>query len=114
MATPIAQSSAWRKLLDGEDGEDVDELLVDGLVDLDGPGDGDIDNLVVLHPYHHIPLALLEGLDGSDAKTAGKNPVHCCGSSAPLKVSEYRYPHIELRILLSHPFGVVHRAAVLL
>lgn len=49
--------------LDGKGVKDIDKLFGDGLVELYGAADRDIDYLVIVYAYHDIALTLVEGGD---------------------------------------------------
>ena len=51
--------------------EDVEQVAVDGTVFLNGTGEGDIDNLVVVDADHDVAKPFLDGLDrGSPIRLA--------------------------------------------
>ena len=72
--------------LHGENVEDGDELLVDGLVHLDGAGDGHVHDFVVLDADHDVALALQKRLDGGVAHPGREDPVIGRRGAAPLQV----------------------------
>ena len=91
--------------------EHVDELLVDGLVFLDGGVEGHIHDFVVADAYHHVALAIEQGIDAGGSHAAGDDAVVSCGAPATLQVSEDGYADIELRELVANALSIVHGSA---
>ena len=98
---------------DGQDGQDVDEFLVDWLVQLYGFADRNVDDLVVGDADHDVALAFLQGLYAGVAQTAGQDTVVGGWAAAALEVAKDGDTDVIFGIFLSYSFGVVHRAAVL-
>ena len=92
--------------------EHLDEFLVEGFVRADALGEGHIDHLVVAHADHDVALALLDGLDGPHACTAGQDAVVGRGAAAALQVAQYGDAHVEAGELLLHTVGIVEGAAL--
>ena len=106
-------SGTLRRRLNGQDGQNVDEFLVDRFIQFDGLSDRNVKNLVVGDTDHNVPLALLQSLDAGVAEAAGEDPVVGGRASSTLEMAQDGDTDIIFRILLPHPFGVVHRSPVL-
>ena len=106
-------SGTRRRRLNGQDGQNVDEFLVNRFIQFDGLSDRNVNDLVVGDTYHDVPLALLQSLDAGVAEAAGEDPVVGGRASSTLEMAQDGDTDIIFRILLPHPFGVVHRSPVL-
>ena len=86
--------------------------FVKALVRTDTLGEGYIDNVVVAVAYHHVALALLDGLDGTYTRTTGQDAVTGRRTAAALQVAEDGNTHIEPGKLMFHTVGIVEGAAL--
>ena len=84
------------------------QVIVDGLVLLDGGIEGHIHDLIVADTDHHVALAVEQGLDAGSTHATGDDAVVGCGATTALQVSEDGDTHVELRELIAYALGIVH------
>ena len=88
--------------------EYVHQMIVDGLVLLDGGVEGYVYDFVVADTYHHVTLAIEQCLDTGSTHTACDDAVVGCGAAATLQVAKDGDAHVELGELVAHTLGIVH------
>ena len=88
-------------------------ILVKGLVVLDGLGERYVDNFVVAQSYHDVSLSFEQRFDGCYAQTTCKDAVAGCGAATTLQITEDRDAHIELGEFHTHFLGNLHDVVVL-
>ena len=76
------------------------QMIVDGLVLLDGRIEGDVHDLIVADTNHHVALTVEQSLDTGCTHTTRNDAVMSRGATTALQMSEDGYTHIELRELI--------------